>query len=220
MRCDMCCQIMIVDDHRFAREAVTELLGGYGEFEVAGQASTGTEAVKLALKTKPDVILMDVHLPGMNGIAATHRIANALPHTRVVAFSQQNSPNCVRQMIQAGAMGYVCKEDGIEDLVEAIRHALDGKPYMSRSLSSLALVDYFQVVKGETMIPEATSLTQREIEIVQFITDGHSSREVGEQLGITQKTVDNHRHRIMDKLGIHSIAELTKWAIREGLTTP
>ena len=220
MRCGMSCQIMIVDDHRFAREAVRELLGGYREFEVVGQASTGTEAVRVALELEPDVILMDVHLPEMNGIAATHRIVKALPHTRIVAFSQQNSPNCVRQMIQAGALSYVCKDDGIEDLVKGIRSALEGMPFMSRSLSSLALMDYFQVVKGETMIPEVTSLTQREIEIVQLITDGHSSREVGEELGITQKTVDNHRHRLMDKLGIHSIAELTKWAIREGLTTP
>ncbi len=213
----MVCQILIVDDHRFAREALSGLINSQRGFEVIGEAGTGPEGLQQALKLKPEVVLMDVNLPVMNGIDTTERILEVLPDTKIVAFSQQKSPQCVRHMIQSGASGYICKEDGIEEVVKALNSALEGRPYMSASVSALALTDYFHVVKGEVPVRETSNLTQRESEILVLITDGMSSREIAEALGISQKTVDNHRHRIMEKLNIHTIAELTKWAIREGL---
>lgn len=211
-------RILIVDDLQIAREGLTRLLVDQEPFNVVGEARDAHEALNLALQFEPDLILMDIGLPDVSGIEATRRILEVLPETKVVAFSEQKSSYFVRKMIQAGALGYVCKEDGINEVVRGMNLALQGSPYLSSSLASTALNDYFHVLKGEAPTQEATGLTDREIEILQLIAEGKTSREVAEALQISQKTVENHRHNLMDKLGVHTVAGLTKWAIREGLT--
>jgi DNA-binding NarL/FixJ family response regulator len=211
-------RILIVDDHKIARQGLTSLLAGQKKFNIVGEAANGQEAFKKALQFEPDLILMDIGLPDINGIETTRRILEKLPETKLVAFSQQKSSYFVRKMIQAGAVGYVCKEDSIEEVILGMDLALQDRPYLSPSLSSGALKDYFHVLKGEAPTQEATGLTDREIEILQLIAEGKTSKEVAETLQISQKTVENHRHNLMEKLGVHTVAGLTKWAIREGLS--
>lgn len=211
-------RILIVDDLQIAREGLSRLLVDEDKFDIVGEASNGQGAFDLAMQAEPDLILMDIGLPDISGIETTRRILEVLPETRVLAFSEKKSSYFVRKMIQAGALGYICKEDGIHEVVQGIDLAMQDKPFLSSSLASVALKDYFHVLKGESPTEKASGLTDREIEVLQQIAEGKTSREVADALQISQKTVENHRHNLMDKLGVHTVAGLTKWAIREGLT--
>lgn len=209
--------LLIVDDHELFRQGLSALLKNEKDLRVVGGASDGLEGMKMALEMEPDLVLMGIALPLLNGIEATRRILEKKPHSRILALSAHGSPFYVRKMVQAGALGYVHKSDDLRELVRAIRSALKGVPFMSSSVASKALEDYFQVIKDGKIPQNRAALSARETQILQLIAEGKTSREVSEILQISQKTAENHRHNLMDKLDIHNVAELTLWAVREGI---
>lgn len=210
-------RIMIVDDHRIVREGLRRLIDDAPDFQVVGEAGEGREALQLAKQLQPDIVIMDVAMSGMNGIEATRQLVAAQPDTRVLALSMHSDSRFVKQMLEAGALGYLVKENAFEEILTALNALTAGKLYVSPLASGALLQD---VVQGQLADSESASpLTAREKETLQLIAEGHSTAEIAERLFVSVKTVETHRKKIMDKLELRSIAELTKYAIREGLTS-
>lgn len=207
-------KILIVDDHKIVREGLSSLIEENGGYEVVGQASNGRDAIKLARKINPDIVIMDVAMAEMNGIEATRQLTGLLPDIRVLALSMHSDSRYVKQMLEAGALGYLLKENAFEEIVTALHSLVAGKMYVSPQASGNMLQNLAQGRVDNTDSP----LTAREKETLQLITEGHSTAEIADRLFISVKTVESHRKKIMDKLDMHSIAELTKYAIREGIT--
>ncbi|MCP5305169.1 MAG: response regulator transcription factor [Chromatiaceae bacterium] len=210
-------RIMIVDDHKILREGLRKLIGDAGGFEVVGEASNGREAVRLAKQLNPEIVIMDVAMSEMNGIEATRQLVAARPEVRVLALSMHSDSRFVRQMLEAGALGYLLKENAFEEIVTALRSLLGGRIYVSPQASGGILQDVAlgQLNEGDAQSP----LTAREKETLQLIAEGHSTAEIAERLFVSVKTVETHRKKIMDKLDLHSVAELTKYAVRVGITS-
>ncbi len=214
----MSLRVLLADDHRIVREGLAALIGREPDIEVVGTASDGREAVRLAREAAPDVVLMDVAMPGMSGVEATRQIVAELPAVRVLCLSMHVERKFVSAVLEAGAAGYLLKDCAHEELVEAIRQVTAGRAYLSPSVAATVVDDYAARLSGETA-PDASPLSGREREVLQLLAEGRSTREVAERLHLSPKTVGSHRERIMRKLGIDSIAGLTKYAIRHGLTT-
>jgi len=210
--------ILVADDHQVVRAGLQNLLAQEPDLEVVGEAADGNEVVASAKALKPDVIIMDIAMPGMNGIEATRLIVADNPAVRVVALSMYADRRFVTQTLRAGAMGYVLKEAAFEELTLAIRTVMTGKPFLSPTLAGFVVEEFVQQV-SPTPIKSLALLTGREQEILKLLAEGLRAREIAESLNIGQKTVEAHRHNLMNKLELHSIAELTRFAIREGLTT-
>lgn len=210
-------RVLIVDDHPMVLHALGKALGEEGDIDVIGQAGDGRQALELAQKLKPDVIVMDVSMPSLNGIEATRLIHSGLPQTRVIGLSMLGTRRYFSEMFRAGASGYLLKDCKFDELVMAIRCVASGQSYLSAKLSDEIIEGYAQMTPDGIADPYAT-LTGREREILQLMTEGNSVKQIGQGLRISPKTVESHRVRIMDKLKLNSIAELTKYAIREGLT--
>lgn len=199
--------VLLVDDHSLVRRGFRRMLEDEADIRVVGEASDGEEAVKLARSLKPQVIVMDCALPGINGLQATRKILQLLPETLILMLSMHTEETWVRQAIDAGARGYVLKNAMDLELSSAIRRLVKGETVLDGQLSKQ------QTLKGE----RNAGLTPREVEILQLICDGKSNKEIANQLELSANTVAVHRANIMDALGIHKTAELVVYAIRNGL---
>lgn len=211
-------KILLADDHKLLREGLRALIEEQQNMIVVAEAEDGRSAVRLAAKLAPDVIVMDISMPGLNGIDATRRIAAESPDIKVIALSMHADRNFVVEMFKAGAAGYLLKDCAFEELIHAIRAVSSQKAYLSSKLSDTMIKDYVKLFPKKN--PSVFSaLTTREREVLQLLAEGRSTREVAANLNVSMKTVETFRQRIMKKLDIHSVAELTKYAIRAGLTS-
>ena len=214
-------RIFLADDHELFREGLRSLLTKEEDFEIAGAAADGAEAVKAVLELRPDVVLMDVTMPGMNGILATEKICEASCDTSVIILSMHNDRRYIAEGLKAGARGYVLKECSPEVMLEAIRTVRGGDVYLSPKACTVLVEDYLRLLGGENA-EGANPLSEREREVLALLVKGRNAKQIADALAISaisKNTVDTHRRRIMDKLGCDSMAELTRYAIREGFLT-
>lgn len=215
----MALRIVIADDHRILREGLRSLLNGMTDIEVVGEADNGESVLSLVDELQPDIVIMDICMPSLNGIEATKRILRKHPKTRVIALSMFSDKRLVHSMLRSGALGYLLKECAYEDMLDAIRHVKVDRTYVSPRIAELIIRDYSKTNRQANKTVSAfTILSSREREILQLLAEGNSTREIADHLKISVKTVETHRHNIMIATGTKSIAELTKYAIREGLT--
>ncbi|KPK29124.1 MAG: LuxR family transcriptional regulator [Nitrospira bacterium SG8_3] len=214
----MSVRIILAEDHRITREGLVNLLKERPDMEVVGEAENGREAVRLARELSPDLVIMDVTMPDLNGIDATRIITSGSNNTKVIALSMYSDKQFVQGMIQAGASGYLLKDCAFEELVSAIQAVIQGDTYLSPGIAGIVVQDYLTKLTTDRSSAD-TVLTNREREVLQLIAEGNSTKEIAARLTVSVKTVETHRRQIMEKLGIFSIAELTKYAIREGLTS-
>lgn len=209
--------VLLADDHKIMRDGLRVLLEKEN-LEVIGETDNGRAAVRLARELKPDVVVMDIGMPELNGIEATRQITTETPQTRVIALSMHSDKRFVTGMLGAGAAAYVVKAGAFEELIAAIRAVMDHRVYMSPKVTDLVLEDYVRRLT-DPVPAEESPLTPREREVLQLLAEGKSTKEIAEKLYISVSTVDTHRRHIMEKLDLHTVAELTKYAIREGLTS-
>jgi DNA-binding NarL/FixJ family response regulator len=208
--------ILIADDHRLFREGLRVLLEREG-FKVVGEADNGRTAVKLAKKLQPDVVIADIGLPDLNGVEATRQICAQAPCSKVLVLSMHTETRFVLGVLEAGASGYLLKDAAFEELSGAIQAVLKGQIYLSPAIAGVVVSRLIERAEAKPKSAQAT-LSKREQEVLQLIAEGKSTKEIAAALYISVKTVETHRKQIMDKLGIYSVAELTKYAIREGVT--
>jgi len=213
----MALNVFIVEDHTLVRSGIRALLQAAPNLNVVGEASNGRDAVEMIQQIQPDLVLMDVAMSELNGIDAARQIHAALPSARIIMLSMHEDRQYVFESLKAGATGYVLKSAAFQDLIAAIDTVMSNRNYISPGLSDIVMNDYIRRAQGEEQATELGRLSGREREVLQLIAEGKSSAEVGELLHISVRTVDTHRHNIMTKLEIHSIAGLTKFAIRHGL---
>ena len=205
-------RIVLADDHGVVRQGFRRILDAQPDMEIVGEASNGKEALELAAQFSPDVVVMDVAMPELNGIEATRRMGEAAPRTRVLALSMHKDSVYVREILRAGARGYLLKDAVDEDLIAAVRAVSRGEGYLSPGVADAVLTDYRQHVTDPIDL-----LTSREREVLQLIAEGKTNKEIATTLNLSVYTVDAHRGRIMEKLNLHSTGELVRFAIRKGL---
>ena len=205
-------RILLADDHAVVRQGFARILQSEGDFEVVGEASDGREAVQKAIELKPDIVIMDVSMPELNGIEATRRLQKDHPRIRVLALSMHKDNVFVREILRAGAAGYLLKDAIDQELLTAVRAVAGGEGYLSPSVSESVLSDYRKHVTDPIDL-----LSSREREILQMLAEGKTNKEVAQVLNISVYTVDAHRGRIMEKLNLHSIGEMVRFAMRNGL---
>ncbi|NUQ38492.1 MAG: response regulator transcription factor [Caldilineales bacterium] len=207
-------RLLLVDDHEIVRAGLRMLFLAEPDIAIVGEAGSGEEAVQAARTLQPDVVLMDVALPGISGIEATRRIKASFPQVAILALTMYEDEQYFFQMLDAGASGYVPKRAAADDLVSAIRVVHQGNVFLYPSLAKLLVSDYLHHEEGETV--EKGVLTRREQEVLTLIAEGLTNREIAETLVISPKTVDRHRENIMNKLGLHNRVDLVKYAIEKG----
>jgi DNA-binding NarL/FixJ family response regulator len=211
-------RLLLVDDHEIVRAGLRMLFMAEEDIEIVDEAGSAEEALREVRKTKPDVVLMDVALPGMSGIEATRRIKEANPDVAVLALTMHEDEQYFFEMLNAGASGYMPKRAAPDDLVSAIHVVSRGEVYLYPTLAKLLVNDFLGRTDSDT--ERVTDiLTPREREVLTYIAEGHTNREIGEALVISHKTVDRHRENIMRKLNLHSRVELVKYAIEKGIIT-
>lgn len=210
-------RVLLVDDHKIMREGLKALLVNEADIEVVAEAAGGAEAVARAADSAPDVVVMDISMPEINGIEATRRIVAASPGVRILALSMMLDRAYVVEALKAGAQGYLVKDCAAEELVTAIRSVNEENSYLSAEITALVIRDYMKGVPEEAGSGYA-ALSKREREVLQAIADGNSTKEIAFAFGVSIKTVETQRMNTMKKLNLYSIAELTKYAIREGLS--
>lgn len=210
----MAIRVVLADDHTLVRQGLRALLEREG-FEIAGEASDGQQAVRLTASVDPDVAILDVSMPVLNGLGAAHELRKCSPRTKIVMLTRHDEDQYVTESIRAGVKGYVLKNQVVTDLVEAVREVCRGKVYLSPGVSR-AVVDAYL---SKTELP-SDPLTARERQVLQLIGEGKSTRELAELLSISTKTAESHRARLMQKLDIHETATLVRYAIRRGLVQP
>ena len=214
----MVTKVLIADDHQIVRQGLRTLLEKEHDLKVVAEAEDGRSTVRLARETQPEVIIMDVAMPDLNGIEATRQIVSELPKAKVIALSMYADRRFVVNMLKAGASGYLLKDCAFEELTRAIRAVLAHKTYLSPGVSDIVVKDY--MTGGSALEPSVFSvLTPREREVLQLMSEGKSTNQIAYCLHVSVKTIETHRQQVMHKLKMHSVAELTKYAIREGLTT-
>lgn len=214
-------RILLADDHQMMRAGIRALIQGFAGYTVVGETGDGREVLRLAKGLAPDLILMDLSMPGLNGLDATARVVKDHPDTRVVVLSMHTSENYVLDALRAGAAGYVVKDAAPEELEQALKAVASGQRYLSPAISRYLLDDYLRLTRsGGEPQKEAAQLTPRQREILQLIAEGRPTREIAERLSISIKTVETHRAQIMERLNVRDVASLTRYAIRLGLITP
>jgi len=205
-------RILLADDHAVVRQGFKMILSAQPDMEIVGEAGNGRQAVEQAEELKPDVVVMDVAMPELNGIEATRRLASSAPHARVLALSMHKDSVYVREILRAGARGYLLKDSGAADLLQAVRAVASGEGYLSPAVSDAVLDDYRRHVTNPIDL-----LTSREREVLQMLAEGKTNKEIATVLNLSVYTVDAHRGRIMEKLNLHSINDLVRFAVRNGL---
>jgi len=212
----MSIRVLLADDHKIFRDGLRTLIEKEVGMEVVAEAENGRKAVKLAEKLSPNVIIMDVSMPDLNGIEATRKIIAATSNVKVIALSMHSDRRFVLGMLEAGASAYLLKDCAFAELVSAIRQVAAGNTYLSPKIADVVVKGYLNKV-ADSSLTTRTILTSREREILQLLAEGLSAKEIAAHLNLSIKTIETHRRNIMEKLEIHTIAELTKYAIREGL---
>jgi DNA-binding NarL/FixJ family response regulator len=210
-------RILLADDHTIVRDGLRSLLEKQPDMTVSGEASDGREAVHFAEENSPDVVVMDIAMPNMNGIEATRRIVATRPATGVVILSMHQDESYVLRSLKAGARGYLLKDSLRSDVVEAIRSVAQGRSFLTRKVSRLMQEDYIRQMERRGVEDSYDLLTDREREILQLIAEGRTNKEVANVLNIGLTTVETHRTHILQKLGLHSVPELILYAVRKGI---
>ena len=212
-------RILLADDHKLFRDGLRTLLEKQPGARVVGEAGDGLKCVDLCRELKPDIILMDISMPQLNGIEATRRILHENPRTRVVMLSMHSDRRFVIETLKTGAKGYLLKDSAFEELVSVLGAVMEGRIYLSREITDIVVKDYVELARSTDGESTAFSvLSAREREVLQLLAEGKTTKEIAGKLHVSAKTIETHRKQIMQKLNMHSIAELTKYAIREGLT--
>ena len=209
--------ILLVDDHTILRAGLKMMLNAQPDMDVVGEAHEGRQAIQEAQRLRPDIVLMDITMPDMNGIEATRQIKKILPDVKVLVLTMHENDEYVFQALRAGASGYILKEAADTDLISALRVVQNGNFYLSPTAQSVMVGDYLQRVHAGEEKDSYSSLTEREREILKLVAEGYTNNQMAERLVISPKTVDTHRTHIMDKLNLHSRAELVKYAMRRGI---
>ena len=210
--------IVVADDHKIVREGLVKLLEGRADFSVIGEAADGEEAVKMVLEKKADIVIMDIWMPRLSGIDATRRIVKRGSPTKVLVLSMHESRTYVEEVLRAGASGYIVKNSASSDLLQAIDAVQGGASYLSPAITQ-QVVDAI-ARPGDSSPSGVAMLTDREREVLQLIAEGLSSKEIAGMLGVSLKTIDSHRSNLMQKLDIHKVSGLVRFAIRAGLVEP
>jgi len=210
--------LIIADDHKLFRLGLRQLLDRQKLIKVVGEAANGFEAVTLAHDLKPDIVLMDISMPELNGIEATRRIVDEDAAVHVIMLSMHADRRYIQEALRAGAKGYLLKDSAPEEVVRAIGKVMRGQFYLSMKINEQVIADFIRLTETDKPTPFSL-LSAREREVLQLLAEGKSTREIGDKLSVSAKTVETHRQHIMEKLNMHTVAELTKYAIREGLTT-
>jgi DNA-binding NarL/FixJ family response regulator len=214
----MSIRILLADDHQMLRDGLRSLLEKEPGMAVVAECANGREAVRLALELEPEIVIMDVSMPDLNGIEATRQIIAGAPRIKVVALSMHGDQRFVMEMLKAGASGYLLKDAAFEELAQAIREVLANRTYLCKEISEQVVGDYVRQLKQADGSAFST-LTTREREVLQLLAEGNSTAQMAERLHLSVKTIETHRQNLMEKLDIRNIADLTKYAIREGLTS-
>ena len=209
--------VLLADDHEIVRVGLRVLIERLGGMAVVAEADSGRAAVQLAKKLKPAVVLMDISMPDLNGIDATRQMVAAAPGVKVIALSMHADTRYVAGMLQAGARGYLLKESMADEIGRAVQAVLAGEVYLARKIAGVVVQDYVQRLASDE--GASSPLTGREREVLQLVAEGRSTKGIAAHLHVSIKTIETHRSQIMDKLDLHSVAELTKYAIRQGLTS-
>jgi DNA-binding NarL/FixJ family response regulator len=214
----MSINVFLADDHAVVRDGLRFLLEAEGDIKVVGDAANGRDAVRLVSELRPDIVILDIAMPELNGIEAAKQIREADPSAQIIMLSMYSSAEHVFRALQAGARGYLLKESGGTDVVQAVRAVLAGRRYLSEEISEGMIDDYIlqrQVVEAESPLAQ---LSSREQEVLQLVVEGKSSAEIAEALFLSPKTVGTYRSRVMQKLGVNDLPSLIKFAILHGLT--
>jgi len=214
----MTIQVLLADDHKIVRDGLRVLIERCQDMQVIAEAEDGRKALQLARKHKPDVVVMDISMPGLNGIDATRQILEEVPGVKVIALSMHSDKQFVDGMLRAGAVGYLLKDCAADELIQCIRTTLSGRVCLSAEITGLLVKEYLQPTVDD-VIAAGVNISPREREVLQMIAEGHSTKNIADSLHISVKTVETHRKNIMEKANLHSVAELTKYAIRHGLTS-
>jgi two-component system response regulator NreC len=215
----MSTRILLADDHAVLRDGLSKSLQEQEDLQVIGQAKNGLMTVELVKELSPDLVIMDIGMPDLNGIDATRQILRETSDVKIIGLSMHSGKKFVTEMFKAGAKGYLPKDCEFDELLEAIEAVMNGKMYLSPSITGVIVETYIQSA-AENKSSAFSILTPREREVLQLMAEGNSTKQIGRRLYISPKTVEAHRLRIMNKLEIDNIAQLTKYAIQEGLTSP
>lgn len=210
-------RLILADDHMLVRAGVRKLLELMDDVEVVGETGDGAAVMDLVAALRPDVVLLDINMPGLNGLEVTARLTKTWPDTRVLILSMFESEEYVAQALANGAKGYILKDAAPDEMETAIRTVMSGGSYLSSAMSQLVLGAYVQQLRGEK--PPTINLSPRQREVLQLIALGHSTKDIARRLDLSVKTVETHRTRLMQQLGIHEIAGLVRYALRTGLIT-
>jgi two-component system, NarL family, response regulator NreC len=210
-------KVLIADDHQLFREGLVTLLTDSNQIEVVGQAENGSEAIDKAFKLKPDIIIMDIGMPTLNGIEATKIIKKNQPEVKIIALSMHAEKTYIKRMLEAGAKGYVQKNCAIQKLIEGIIAVNSGSIYLSESITEALVEDYLEYKKEDDQMRLVESLTSREMEILILVASGKSTGDIAEELYISVKTIGTHKHNILEKLQLKTTADLVKFALRHNL---
>ncbi|MCJ7692993.1 MAG: response regulator transcription factor [Sedimentisphaerales bacterium] len=214
----MSIRILLADDHNIIREGLRTLLNDQPDMEVVAEAENGHTAVNMVREILPDVAIIDVTMPELNGMEATRKITSKCPGVKVIALSMHSDPLFVAEMLKSGASGYLLKDCAFEELARAIRTVVAGKTYFSSGISDVVVEGYLHRL-SKTETSDLDVLTHREREVLQMLAEGNAMKQIALKLGISIKTVETHRRQMTNKLDIYSVAELTKYALRQGITS-
>jgi DNA-binding NarL/FixJ family response regulator len=210
--------VLLADDHTVVRKGLRALLEGEEDIEIVGEAETGRQAVRMAQELSPDVVVMDIAMPLLNGMEATRQITRETPGTKVLILSSYSDEEYVQQLTEAGAVGYLIKQTAVTDLLVAIREAQKGNAFFSPAIAKRLLDRYRQsFLNGQPTKVTGDRLTSRELEVLQLIAEGKANKQIASELCISIKTVEKHRQQVMSKLNIHDVASLTRYAIFKGI---
>ena len=211
-------KVLLADDHKIIRDGLRSLIERHPEMEVVGEADNGRTTVQLAQKLDPDIVIMDISMPDLNGIDATQQIVTDVPGIKVIALSMHSDKRFVVGMFKAGASGYLLKDCAFDELEQAVKTVLADHTYLSPKIATVVIQDYVpQVTTDDTSV--FSILSVREREVLQMLAEGKTTKDIASELFLSVKTIETYRQRIMDRLDIHNLADLIKFAIREGLTS-